>query len=329
MSNTIYIDNVERVNEFISLTNKEYFDVFLSSDNVMFVTNSIEIFGYLKLRAKCDMEISFRVDRALFGRLVVQGLVTIENYENDVRLVFRTSEGNELYSMLTAKQITYSGDYEDKIKLLTGITNDMYVNIGEISDLCRLCRVSKSIISVGNGFACVHVNGNGRIYKSIKCTKSYAITADKLALLLRLSNRAFCVNDYIGVYSNGLYILIRMCRGFANDDFLILNEQKAAFICKINLVNVFVWLSRIQLDADTLSFNFARREVSVEFDSYKLTVPLYTKDERKTDKYTLETIEIPINILKDYLSKCKSSEIIFKKKLNFNQIEAGDIYFFI
>ena len=137
------------------------------------------------------------------------------------------------------------------------------------------------------------------------------------------------MNDYIGVYSNGLYILIRMCRGFANDDFLILNEQKAAFICKINLVNVFVWLSRIQLDADTLSFNFARREVSVEFDSYKLTVPLYTKDERKTDKYTLETIEIPINILKDYLSKCKSSEIIFKKKLNFNQIEAGDIYFFI
>ena len=328
MSNVIYIESLDRVAEFISLTNKEYFDVFLSKDNALFITNSVEVFGSLKLRARCDEGISFRLDRALFGRLAVEGLVKVENGD-DVKLTFCTAEGNELYSMSCAKQITYSGDYEEKIKLLTGITRDMYINIGEIRDLCRLCRIYKSIISVGNGFACIHVNGNGRIYKTVKCTKSYAITADKLSLLLRLSDKAFYVNDYVGVYSSGLYVLVRTCRGFANDDYFILDEQKSAFICKINLVNVFVWLSRVQLRADVLSFDFMRREVSVKFDNYQLSVPLYTKDEQKTEKYQLETIDIPVNILKDYLAKLKSPEVVFKKKLNFNQIEADGIYFFI
>ena len=328
MSNIIYVENFDRINEFISLTNKEYFDVFLSKDNALFITNSVEVFGSLKLRAKCDDEISFRLDRALFGRLIVEGLVSVENGD-DVKLIFQTPDGNELYSMQCAKQITYSGDYEEKIRILTSVTREMYVDIGEIHDLCRLCRMYKSIISVANGFACVHVNGNGRIYKSVKCTKSYAITADKLALLLKLSDRAFYVNDYVGVYSNGLYVLVRTCHGFANDDFFILNEQKAAFICKINLVNVFVWLSRVQLRADVLSFDFVRREVSVKFDNYQLSVPLYTKDERKTEKYQLGTIDIPVNVLKDYLAKLNSPEVIFKKKLNFNQIEANGIYFFI
>lgn len=179
MSNIIYVENVDRINEFISLTNKEYFDVFLSKDNALFITNSVEVFGSLKLRAKCDDEISFRLDRALFGRLIVEGLVSVENGD-DVKLIFQTPDGNELYSMQCAKQITYSGDYEEKIRILTSVTREMYVDIGEIHDLCRLCRMYKSIISVANGFACVHVNGNGRIYKSVKCTKSYAITATSL-----------------------------------------------------------------------------------------------------------------------------------------------------
>ena len=129
MSNVIYIESLDRVAEFISLTNKEYFDVFLSKDNALFITNSVEVFGSLKLRARCDEEISFRLDRALFGRLAVEGLVKVENGD-DVKLTFCTAEGNELYSMSCAKQITYSGDYEEKIKLLTGITRDMYINIG-------------------------------------------------------------------------------------------------------------------------------------------------------------------------------------------------------
>ena len=329
MSNVVYIDNLSNVTDFLSLSNKVYFDIFLSKNKVRFITNVPEVFSILELKAKCDDAISFRLERSLFTRLITTGRIEIINNTDSVTLIFYNAEGLQLYELQCLKQETYSGDYAHKIELLQALDQNMFFDVSDLRTLCNLAKNNKSIISVNNGVASIHVNGSGRLFQPMHIDKYFAVSADKLALLLKISNRVFSVQDYLGVMSGNFVLLVKKCIGYSNDEFSILNEQKAAYICDLDLANIRSLLSKIQIKSENICLDFNRREISMDYAKSKLKVPLYLKNERKAETYSLETIDFPVNVICNYLCKLNSSIVLFKKKKNFIQLEINGLYFFL
>lgn len=325
------VDDTAAINQLLSLTDKEYIDIFFTKDFAMLVNNSSEVFGYLPWRCSgTDGEqAACRVDRVGLQKLLIEGFLVFTLNDTWVEVSFIDSENHTLYKLRFRNQQVNREEYQDKIDLLSRLTDDMFFNAGPLEPMCRLSRYGKSLLTVEDGVVSTGIGGRGRMFQEIDIAQSFSCTADKLYMLLGMSHRLFGIENYIGVKTRGIGVLVTKCRGMDNSEYNLFCEAKAAFMCTMDLRPLRAVVAKYDVKEDSIKVDMEKGEAVAGARRMQIVVPVPLSDVRKSAKCSLREISIPVSLIKKEFSRLKSCVFQFAQKRHAMLFECENIKFYI
>ena len=318
--------------KFLSLTDKEYVDVFFSKNQAFAVNNSSEVFGYLPLAcAGCSQEslISCRVSRTDLARLVSEGFLVFSIADGWVSIEFIDSENNKLYTLKLRNQQVHSEEYQDKLLLLSHVTKDMFFDADCLRPMCKLMKTYKAVLTIENGVISAPLPMRGKIFQEADTGIAFAYTAEKLDMLLSISGRIFSAENYVGASAQGISILVTKCRGLDNSEYALFKEAKSAFVCTLDLQRLRSVIAKYDRDDGVITINVQKQHAILQKGRAQIIVPVRVSDVQRSAKCDLETIDIPTDALKRVFSKLSNCVFRFSQKKYAMLFEAEGIEFYL
>lgn len=328
----LQINNLASFSKFLSLTDKEYVDVYFTNGGNFMVNNSPELFGYFPFKGtsnNLDEYVSCRVKRMLLLKLSVEGFLVFNVDNTSVVLDIIDTENVKTCSIRFARQQTNKEEYEYKVDVISRVTNDLFFHVSDLKGFCKVAKASRSVISVRNGIASASIGGRGRIYQTTGVGCSFSCIADRLSLLMSYSDNIFSIENFVGIMTRDMTVLVTKCNGISNEEFQLLEEAKSAYVCKIDLAALRAVLAGLDIKESMVTINLETKEALLSRDREQIAVPVKVWDVRKSADYHLESIQLPVELLKNVFVRLPNCTFQFSKKKYAMLFENDGIKFYI
>ena len=328
MHSSFSVNDVDELKYFLNLSDKGFIDVMILDGRLVLINDSTS-FGYLAYKSSGDAtDVSFRVSRSLFSKLVING--TIEFEINDtISCTIYKGNGKKFVQFSFVKQEVFTSIFADKIKCLSRLKDAVFVDMSRLGALLQIAKGYQSIISFSNGYASTKLPGRGKIFERFESEVNFAVQSQALARLLSQSSRLFSIESYLGISVHGLSVLHPKSVMDDNEDFYYLDEQKSAFICDLDIETLLQVINSLKPKCDSITMDLVLGNALINEGGNLISIPLDVSNVQCSMGYKLKTFDLSIILISGVFSKIKKTKYCFKKKKNCMEFFQDDIFIFI
>lgn len=326
----VKVEQAAKLKGKLALVDCECADVCLDGKNSYIVTNTMEAFCYVPLKAEAsqgECAHSFRINRKLLMSLLADGEMMITFEESDIQIVFLTPEGTRKFDVVIPKQIVFSQSYADKVALCSDKELQQYesVDLTICTSFKKCWGNSPAIVSFSSGYVATDLVAFKMYRKLESPVPAMSLASKSLAKVIDLAKKAISARDYLIAKADGAYFLATKCRGFQNDELAFADAGKSKLRATMDLRNLLFLLQDCKFEGEKITLNFSAREIKADTTGYQLNIPLNLTQYAVASGAEAVSLSVPVSIVRLLGAAGGGSCIELSMKRNFN-IFAGANY---
>lgn len=335
----VFIKDIALLKIFLSINDTDYVDVILNDEKSSMVTNTGEIFSILNLRTLAKSEslptgkeeveslhdnVKIRIPKVILAKFVREDSIEIE-IEGDMISASLLNENDVCYCKIrfTKQNFPVIG-FKEKIDTINrAMREQSTIDLEEFSSLDKMIKTTKSILNVSDGVAMIAAF-NSRVYREVKQTSKFAVTAFAYSVLKRCSTVVYNIDNYLIARNGGLFVVVNKCKGFSNEEYPLFKTQKASLVCEIDLTDVKDFLSKIPVNCTYIGIGIKNRMSVFNDGNVIYEVPIKI-GKLNTVSENLSEVKIPKVLFHEILFNLDLHKITLAKKKTFTQLRCNDL----
>lgn len=327
----IMITSLSDYTDFLNLTGREYIDIYFGENSATLINNSAELFGMLvvpSVGGKNLTAVSCRFQRNVLQQLAGEGIIQFEFTEDYITASFFNVDSTLICEIKQRRQEAFRLEYDNKLQLAKKLKSFNSFNVASLRELVKITKALHGVITVENHVAMVMYNSRVKIYQSTDINEKFSITITELSKLMKLSDKIYLAQNQLGIQRGAIIVLATTCRGGDTDAFKILEEQKAALKCRLDFSSIFTLMNKIKFTTDIISLDFNTNRVYLNTNRLEYFIPIKTSNMQKAEGFNINTIDVPVDLLRNVLVKCGNIFELSKLRTCI-RIEYGNIIIYL
>lgn len=322
----IFIDNLSHFRRLLSLTDSEYVDAILKPGSSSIINDSGGLFGCITLRTECsasDTDLKCRIPRKVLLNLSDMGTLDVDYTLNEIALTFRNTK--KFCTVRFKRQDIFTDSYTYKLELLTRLDKSVSLQLDDVNLFCKIGKSNGSIVSYNNGVLGMKVGYSCRVYQKNIQPCYFSILASSLQILRSIGGSLFSIENYVGTALDELVVLATKVRDDVNDEFELIEQERAKFRANINLQNLIDFFAKVKPKVDYVEVNLETKVVFIEQGSLHYEIPIEVTNLVKTEKATYNTIKIPSALIYGVFNHLPNCNCQLEQKRNFVRVESSGL----
>ena len=315
---------------FLSINEIDFVDVFLDKNQVKFISNSNEVYAEYRAASLCSVNqesFSCRISKSFLKSIGQEDVITIACSDGEVRISLYSGKGSLLYSCSFLQQVVAFSSYADRVLLAENIKGLPVFNLGLLEGLYQIARFNGGLVTVDGGAGAVMLKEAGAVYKEIAgIAESFTVTNKALACLKKCSNNVGSLKDMLVAVNGGFTVFVQKARMETLEDYSVLVSGRfgAKYTADINLHNLFRFLYKTKINADSVKINVKTCECVISTGHCVYTIPVDFNNAVLAAGASMEELSVPVAVLLKVLNLLKIETYSLRVMKNFIQFKSGD-----
>lgn len=324
---SVSISNEALFSSFLDSGEHDYVDVYLHDTVAMFIMNNSDIFSILSTAC------SHTPNETSHGFRLPQNLLKQQKRADTITIHFN-EDGTVSVSFMLGKtlicdtrfiyQKVYSTAYEHKLQLLRSAVQPCELKIDLLKELIKICNTLGGVINVDSGVAGAILLSGIRIYKSVPYRESLCISPKYAQILRTCDNSLFVINNFVGAYANEFAVLINKLRVVSNQEFFMLKDTRSKYKADLDISNLIAFARSHSVKIPIFEINLDSKCCSFQEGDISYRIPVDISSEVRAKADSVQTIEIPLSIIKNILPALGSHCCTIEQKQFFTKLTVND-----
>lgn len=327
----IDITNPESDKLFLSINDTEYVDLIIADNVATLVSSTREILAFKRLsvvNVDEDNNFSARLPRKLLFDLITTGYLQLLVTDNELIIQFYEVVDEfsveHTCSVTITRQNIFSGDYLDKLKLLSQLPEYTKVSVANLNKMARIGSQKKCLIDCNYGVACLHLNNTFKVFRKLDVDLNFSVSANSLLTLLKVNTDIFQYQNYLCAENAGLFVLCNTVRGNNNDSYKVILDSKASFVADLDLTYLLRVINKFKPDTNSVTVSLDKQDATFYIGNKHFNIPVMTRNLQKGKQDLDCTINIPIDILINLSKVFAGNTVHIENKRTFIQLSKDD-----
>lgn len=317
------------LNDFLSISDIDYIDVFLSGDCLRLIVNSSDVYAEYSIPVKCSSnqeDCQFRMSKKLLQFIIEDDVLEFSIVDGTVNLLIKDENESLRYSCSFLQQIVEYNVYYDKMQIVERMQFKPSFNLTNLTKVFKIASLTTGVANCSNGVVSVLMKEGPRAYYETEMPASFSLTYKAFNFLKKCSSLVMDYQDYLIASNNAFTVIVRKARLQTNEEFSILKNNKfgAQYVAEVNFSQLFRFLSKTKIQAESISISLQDEICSLEAMNVKFKIPVKLSGVKTTG--VLKEIAIPTMVLNKVLMGIGSSMFKLRVTKTFIQMTAENFY---